>query len=89
MDLSDLEFWALPPDMRMAAYARLRELEAPPFFEDQPIPFHRAGRPLTFPRGGVVLRRPCHSPSRLAAAGAFAVGCPAGRSFSAVFGRTP
>jgi methyl-branched lipid omega-hydroxylase len=44
VDLSDLEFWGLPVDERMAAFARLRELDEPAFFAEQKIPFIKAGR---------------------------------------------
>jgi cytochrome P450 len=39
IDLSDNAFWALPPAQRHAAYARLRALDPPPFFEAGESPF--------------------------------------------------
>ena len=39
IDLSDNAFWALPPTQRHAAYARLRALDSPPFFEAGESPF--------------------------------------------------
>ncbi len=39
LDLSENAFWALPPAQRHAAYARLRALEPPPFFEAGESPF--------------------------------------------------
>jgi cytochrome P450 len=42
-DLSSLEFWALPPDRRTAAFARLRELDHPAFFPELKLPFVKAG----------------------------------------------
>ena len=39
IDLSDNAFWALPPTQRHAAYARLRALDPPPFFEAGESPF--------------------------------------------------
>ena len=39
-----LDFWARPPDERLAAFARLRALDRPVFFEEQRIPLVRAGR---------------------------------------------
>ncbi|GAA4326363.1 hypothetical protein GCM10023178_38910 [Actinomadura luteofluorescens] len=43
-DLSDLAFWSLPPDRRLAAFARLREREHPAFFPELKLPFIRSGR---------------------------------------------
>jgi cytochrome P450 len=42
-DLAALDFWARPPDERLAAFARLRALDKPVFFREQRIPFVRAG----------------------------------------------
>ena len=39
IDLSDNAFWALPRAQRHAAYARLRALDPPPFFEAGESPF--------------------------------------------------
>ena len=39
IDLSDNAFWALPRTQRHAAYARLRALDPPPFFEAGESPF--------------------------------------------------
>ena len=39
INLSDNAFWALPPAQRYAAYARLRALDPPPFFEAGESPF--------------------------------------------------
>ncbi|TYB43032.1 cytochrome P450 [Actinomadura chibensis] len=43
IDLSDLAFWSLPPDRRLAAFARLRELDRPAFFPELKLPFIRTG----------------------------------------------
>src|SRR3954465_7141209 len=43
-DLASLEFWARPPEDRLRAFARLRALDRPVFFEEQRIPLVRAGR---------------------------------------------
>ena len=43
-DLAALDFWARPPEDRLAAFARLRALDRPVFFAEQRIPFVRAGR---------------------------------------------
>jgi cytochrome P450 len=43
-DLTTLEFWAQPPERRLAAFARLRAREHPVFFAERRIPFLRAGR---------------------------------------------
>ncbi len=39
IDLSQNEFWALPPAQRHAAFAQLRAMEAPPRFADPETPF--------------------------------------------------
>jgi methyl-branched lipid omega-hydroxylase len=39
IDLSEMEFWALPLDQRHAAFAELRKLDSPPFFADPQTPF--------------------------------------------------
>nr|WP_242906385.1 cytochrome P450 [Actinomadura terrae] len=44
IDLSDLGFWSLPPERRLAAFARLREREHPAFFTELQMPFVRNGR---------------------------------------------
>ena len=43
IDLSDLRFWSLPPERRLAAFARLRERERPAFFRELKMPFIRSG----------------------------------------------
>src|SRR3954447_12108904 len=43
-DLTALDFWARPPEERLRAFARLRALDGPVFFEEQRIPLVRAGR---------------------------------------------
>lgn len=43
-DLAALDFWARPPEERLRAFARLRALDRPVFFEEQRIPLVRAGR---------------------------------------------
>jgi len=43
IDLSQNEFWALPLAERHAAFARLRHLDAPPFFADPETPFTTEG----------------------------------------------
>src|SRR3954466_924099 len=43
-DLAALDFWARPPEDRLAAFARLRALDRPVFFAEQRIPLVRAGR---------------------------------------------
>jgi cytochrome P450 len=43
-DLATLDFWARPPEDRLRAFARLRALDRPVFFEEQRIPLLRAGR---------------------------------------------
>ncbi|MFC4052147.1 cytochrome P450 [Actinomadura syzygii] len=43
IDLSDLTFWSLPPERRLAAFARLRERERPAFFPELKLPFIRTG----------------------------------------------
>jgi cytochrome P450 len=43
VDLSQNEFWALPLSERHAAFARLRKLDAPPFFPDPDTPFTAEG----------------------------------------------
>ncbi|MBO3749131.1 cytochrome P450 [Streptosporangiaceae bacterium NEAU-GS5] len=42
-DLSNLAFWGLPQEDRVAAFRKLRELERPAFFRENKIPFIRAG----------------------------------------------
>jgi cytochrome P450 len=42
-DLTDLAFWALPPEDRLAAFARLRALDHPVFFAERRVPLVRAG----------------------------------------------
>ncbi|MGI5208217.1 cytochrome P450 [Spirillospora sp. CA-108201] len=42
-NLSDLAFWSLPPDRRLAAFARLRERDHPEFFPELKLPFIRTG----------------------------------------------
>ncbi|MCW2946736.1 MAG: cytochrome [Actinoallomurus sp.] len=44
VDLAALDFWARPPEDRLAAFARLRALGKPVFFKEQRIPFVRARR---------------------------------------------
>jgi cytochrome P450 len=44
VDLAALDFWARPPEDRLAAFARLRALDKPVFFKEQRIPFVRARR---------------------------------------------
>ncbi|MFI0484706.1 cytochrome P450 [Actinomadura sp. 9N215] len=44
IDLSDLNFWSLPPDRRLEAFARLRERDRPAFFRELKMPFIRTGR---------------------------------------------
>src|SRR4051794_24661277 len=39
-----MEFWARPPDQRLADFARLRAHGAPVFFTEPRIPFVRAGK---------------------------------------------
>jgi cytochrome P450 len=43
-DLAALDFWARPPEDRLAAFARLRALDGPVFFAERRIPFVRARR---------------------------------------------
>ncbi|TDB98289.1 cytochrome P450 [Actinomadura sp. 7K534] len=42
-NLSNLKFWALPPEQRMAAFTRLRELDHPAFFPELKLPFVKTG----------------------------------------------
>jgi methyl-branched lipid omega-hydroxylase len=42
-DLSQDEFWALPPGRRHAAFAVLRALDSPPYFADPDTPFTTPG----------------------------------------------
>ncbi len=42
-DISQLEFWALPPAARHEAFARLRALEHPAFFEEIDLPWAPRG----------------------------------------------
>ncbi|TDC62335.1 cytochrome P450 [Actinomadura sp. GC306] len=42
-NLSNLKFWALPPDRRMDAFARLRQLDHPAFFPELKLPFVKTG----------------------------------------------
>lgn len=42
-NLSNLKFWALPPEQRMAAFTRLRQLDHPAFFPELKLPFVKAG----------------------------------------------
>ncbi|HLV71464.1 cytochrome P450 [Actinomadura hallensis] len=42
-NLSNLKFWALPPERRMAAFARLRQLDHPAFFPELKLPFVKTG----------------------------------------------
>jgi cytochrome P450 len=42
-NLSTLEFWALPQERRLAAFARLRERDHPAFFQELKLPFVRSG----------------------------------------------
>jgi methyl-branched lipid omega-hydroxylase len=44
LDISLLEFWQLPLEERMAAFARLRAQEHPVFFQEVPVPFVRNGK---------------------------------------------
>jgi len=43
VDLSDLEFWALPPEQREAAFAALRRDRPFAFFEEPEVPFMEKG----------------------------------------------
>src|SRR6185437_4237240 len=43
IDLSDVEFWALPLAERAAAFARLRAEPRPVFFEEPEVPFAERG----------------------------------------------
>ncbi|HEX5300918.1 MAG TPA: cytochrome P450, partial [Streptosporangiaceae bacterium] len=43
IDLSAVEFWALPPAERAAAFARLRAEPRPVFFEEPEVPFAERG----------------------------------------------
>jgi methyl-branched lipid omega-hydroxylase len=43
VDLSDTEFWGLPPAQRHAAFAELRRLPTPPFFTEPETPFPNPG----------------------------------------------
>src|SRR4051794_32029242 len=43
IDLSDLRFWTLPDDRRMAAFAELRARPAPTLFAEPRIPLVKAG----------------------------------------------
>jgi cytochrome P450 len=43
IDLSASEFWALAPKQRHDAFARLRALPGPPFFEEPEVPFANTG----------------------------------------------
>jgi methyl-branched lipid omega-hydroxylase len=43
IDLSDVEFWGLPPAERAAAFARLRAEPRPVFFEEPEVPFAESG----------------------------------------------
>ncbi|MER5418383.1 cytochrome P450 [Streptosporangium roseum] len=42
-DLADLAFWTQPPQVRLAAFARLRELPEPRFFAERRVPLLRSG----------------------------------------------
>jgi cytochrome P450 len=44
IDLSLLDFWALPLDERMAAFKMLREQEGPTFFDELAVPFVPSGK---------------------------------------------
>jgi len=44
IDLSQNEFWALDPAQRHAAFARLRQLDAPPYFADPETPLTTPGQ---------------------------------------------
>lgn len=44
IDLSQTEFWGLPLAERHAAFAELRQLEAPPYFADPETPFTTEGQ---------------------------------------------
>ncbi|GLW06677.1 cytochrome P450 [Microtetraspora sp. NBRC 13810] len=44
IDLADLAFWRRPPGERHEAFARLRQLEHPVFFEERRIPLLRSGK---------------------------------------------
>ncbi|GII93721.1 cytochrome P450 [Sinosporangium siamense] len=44
LDLADLSFWRRPPKERHEAFARLRQLEHPVFFEERRVPLLRSGR---------------------------------------------
>src|SRR4030081_914107 len=41
--LSDLEFWSLPPNERLAAFEVLRDQPSPTFFRELKVPFIRTG----------------------------------------------
>nr|WP_194737138.1 cytochrome P450 [Actinomadura sp. RB99] len=41
--MSTLEFWALPQERRLAAFARLRERDHPAFFRELKLPFVKSG----------------------------------------------
>ncbi len=43
IDLSDIEFWALPPEQREAAFAALRKEKPYGFFEEPEVPFMEKG----------------------------------------------
>ncbi len=44
LDMSQNAFWELPPAKRHAAYAQLRAMPGPPFFEAPESPFGTAER---------------------------------------------
>ncbi|NUW34036.1 cytochrome P450 [Nonomuraea sp. SMC257] len=44
IDLADLDFWRRPLKERHEAFARLRELEHPVFFEEKRVPLLRSGK---------------------------------------------
>jgi cytochrome P450 len=43
LSVSDLAFWSLPPERRMAEFAALRQLEHPAFFQELKLPFVKQG----------------------------------------------
>ncbi|WP_433256251.1 cytochrome P450 [Streptosporangium sp. CA-135522] len=44
IDLADLGFWRRPPNERHEAFARLRDLDRPVFFEERRVPLLRSGK---------------------------------------------
>lgn len=62
IDLADLAFWRRPLKERYEAFARLRDLDLPVFFEEKRVPLLRSGGGSTPWSGTPTWWRPAATP---------------------------